>query len=46
MYISVEVRLIDLVTDGRFDWGGKTWDLFSGGTEFESRLGRKRAFVL
>ena len=45
MYVSVEVKHVNLVTDSRVDSSSKSCDLFSGGTEFESCLGRKLAFV-
>jgi len=46
MCVSVEVKRIDLVTDGRVDSSSKACDLFSGDAEFESCLGSKLAFVL
>jgi hypothetical protein len=45
MCVSVEVKRIDLVTDGTVDPNSKVCDLFSGGTEFEFCLGRKLTFV-
>ena len=46
MCASLEVKSIDLVNDGRVDSSSKDCDLFSGGAEFESCIGRKLAFVL
>jgi hypothetical protein len=46
MYVSLDVKRIDLVTDGRLDSSSKACDLFYGGAEFETCLGSKLTFAL